>query len=216
MEPTEPVTQTPPRALAQGVGVLLQTVGVLLFLTTCCLCSTSFLWDPILAPDVAVKLAQHPRTALDDPGKAGVALTIITMSAGGLALATFGLGLQADRRRAAIGALFTAGAMTVILLFAGSALWRGDVAVTTRIGHAGVTLIVLIALGFAIAAWRQVRAEPPPDDVDIVPPGTKIPYSFYHEDPPDVRLQRDIDQKRRELDDMERALREQQDDGEAQ
>ena len=87
---------------------------------------------------------------------------------------------------------------------------------TTRIGHAGVTLIVLIALGFAIAAWRQVRAEPPPDDVDIVPPGTKIPYSFYHEDPPDVRLQRDIDQKRRELDDMERALREQQDDGEAQ
>ena len=34
------------RAFAQGTGVLLQTVGGILFLSSCCVCSSAFLWDP--------------------------------------------------------------------------------------------------------------------------------------------------------------------------
>ncbi|MCC6580319.1 MAG: phage holin family protein [Phycisphaeraceae bacterium] len=215
-----PSDTPPPRAFAQGVGLLLQTCGVLMFLTTCCLCASSFLWDPIRSPGEAVdqtprdlqRLSQSPRVIAwrdlaSDPGKNGLMLTIVTMTVGGLALASFGLGLQADRAAASLGAMLSAAAMTLVLLAAGAGLWLGEASPATRLGHGVVFALVAILLAFTIGAWRQVRRQPPPADVDVIPPGTKIPYSFYHDDPPDVRLADEIARRRAQLAEMEEQLR---------
>jgi hypothetical protein len=187
---------------------------MMLFLTTCCVCSTSFLWDPIQSPSQAIEQsAAAPSTMLDDPGRTGHALTIMVATVGGLALAGFGLGLQSDHRRAGAGAVISCLAMLLVLKFAGIGLWMGDATWAVRIWHIVLTIITLIAGGFSLVAWRQVRRQPPPTDVDIVPPGTKIPYSFYHDDPPEVRLQKELDDRRarleqeqRELDEMQKKL----------
>lgn len=205
--PTPDAAQPPPpRAFAQGVGVVLQGAGMMMFFTTCCICSSSFLWDPILTPSEALELANTPQSLMQNPARTGVMLTVVTMTMGGLSLATFGLGLQADRREAALSALITNIAMTLLFLAAGAALWSGDSSWHARIGHGLVTLITLALLGFTMAAWRQVRADPPPKNVDIIPPGAKIPYNFYHDDPPEVRLQKELDQRRAQLDHEQQEL----------
>jgi hypothetical protein len=209
-----PDAPPPPRAFAQGTGVLLQAVGMMLFMTTCCVCSTSFLWDPIQSPSQAIEQSTAaPGDMFRDPGRTGHMLTLMVATVGGLALAGFGLGLQSDHRRAATGALISCAAMLVVLSAAGFGLWMGETTWAVRIWHAVLSLVTVITSGFVITAWRQVRRQPPPDDVDIVPPGTKIPYSFYHDDPPEVRLQKELDgrrarleQEQRELDEMQKKL----------
>jgi hypothetical protein len=134
---------------------------------------------------------------------------------GGLALASFGLGLQAERRRSAWGAVVTAAVMLTALLAAGVALWMGGAPWLVRIWHALLLVLIAILAGFSVAALRQILADPPPAGVDVIPPGAKVPYSFYHDDPPEVRLARDLanrraklDAEREELERMERELRE--------
>jgi hypothetical protein len=197
------------------VGVVLQAVGMMMFLATCCICSTSFLWNPILSPSEAIELTQSSQSKMSTPGdsgRTGVMLTVVTMTMGGLALATFGLGLQSDRREAALWAVITNVAMTLLFIAAGVALWMGDSTWSVRIGHGAVLLISLILLGFTIAALREVRAAPPPADIDIIPQGTKIPYNFYHDDPPEVRLQKELDQRRAQLDHEQQELDQLKDD----
>ena len=202
-----PEVEPAPRAFAQGTGVVLQTVGVILFLITCCVCSLSFVWDPARAPwealtPEAMQTSERPTRlgeALAHPGRAGLMLTIATMSVGGLALAAFGLGLQTDRGLAAWGAAITAAAMLALLVIAGTGLWIGAAPIGVRIGHGVLTLLVIALNGFAFAALRQVRSDPPPANIDVVPPGTKIPYSFYHDDPPEVRMRKELDRRRTQL-----------------
>lgn len=213
----------PPRAFAQGVGLLMQTVGVILFLSTCCVCSTSFLWDPIQTPDPNDIIeqqtpAQRVGAMFDKPGKAGLMLTIVSMTVGGLALASLGLGLQSDHRHAATASVIATATLVAVLATAGAGLWSGESAAGTRIWHAVLSAIMLAMLGFTVAAWREVRRNPPPTDVMTIPPGTKIPYSMYHDDPPEVRLANEIanrrarlDAERAELDRMERELRDKSD-----
>jgi hypothetical protein len=140
-------------------------------------------------------------------------LTVAFSTLGGLALAGFGLGLQADRKRSALGAVVTTIAIEAVLLGAGVALWVGGAPLAAKLLNLFVMLIYAILLAFCIAAYRQVRATPPPENIEVVPPGTKIPYSFYHDDPPEVRLARDIaarqaklDAEQKELDKMQRDL----------
>lgn len=220
-------SSSPPRAFAQGTGVLLQTVGTLLFLSTCCVCSSSFLWDPVPAQSVTLERARQqmqeprsPRWSLGqlrrEPAKAGLAIMVMAMTVGGLALASLGLGLQADRRGAAVGAVATCLILLAVLIAGGAGLWMGQAAIITRIWHGVLLLIVVTLTGFTIRAWLEVRAAPAPLDVDVIPPGTKIPYSFYHDDPPEVRLAREIaerrarlEQEQRDLDKLERDLHDQ-------
>lgn len=164
-----------------------------------------------------MQMIDQPHSLLRHPARTGLMLTVVTMTMGGLALATFGLGLQADRMRAAWGAVITNIAMALLLFAAGAGLWMGDGSWFARTGHGAVLLTTLLLLGFTFAALKQVRAAPPPVDVDIVPPGTKIPYSFYHDDPPEVRLKNELAQRReklerekQELDQMEQDLHDKQ------
>jgi hypothetical protein len=83
---------------------------------------------------------------------------------------------------------------------------------------AAIAFILLLVFGvffaLAIAAWREMRRDPPPAGHEVLPHGTKIPYSWYHDDPPEVRLERELEQRRerlavqqKELDMMEEKLR---------
>lgn len=220
-KPAEPTA--PPRAFAQGTGVLLQAFGVIFLLSTCCVCSLSFLWDPQQSPTLVensptldqTRQASNLSVLMEEPGRLGVMLTIMSTSVAGLALAGFGLGLQAERMRAAWGAAASTIIWLIILVAAGAALWSGESSINAKIWHGLLTLLAVLLSGFAIAALRQVVANPPPADVDILPPDFKIPYSMYHDDPPDVRLEKEIANRRarleaeaRELQQMENSLRE--------
>lgn len=209
-----------PRAFAQGVGLILQTTGALLVMSQCCICSSSFLWDPQRTPDLIDTTAPKPDalTRLGElaanPGKAGLMLTVMGATVGGLGMMGFGLGLQSDRRRSAVGAFWTCLLFTLVMLIAGAGLWIGESSTSARGWQALLMLLGVVLTGFCITAWRQVRANPPPDDIDVIPPGFKIPYSMHHDDPPDVRLAKELANRRarleaeqRELEQLERELK---------
>ena len=42
-----------------------------------------------------------------------------------------------------------------------------------------------------MAALREMRRDPPPRGMEVLPKDYKVPYSHYHEDPPEVRLAAD-------------------------
>jgi hypothetical protein len=46
---------------------------------------------------------------------------------------------------------------------------------------------------------RDVEKNPALTGHDLIPPGTKIPYSHYHDDPPEVRLAAELEQRRQRL-----------------
>jgi hypothetical protein len=209
--PPPPPHSPPPRAFAQGTGWLLQTVGILLFAANCCVCSMTGLWDPVASRsdiihqiDSGRQLGMTVQRLFENPAKAGYMLTVVASTVGGLAMAVLGLGLQADRRRAAAGAMACVGALTAIVLAAGVLLWVGHGPWEARAWNAVLVAVLLVASGFTWQALREVAANPPPANIDIVPAGKKIPYSFYHDDPPEVRLAKELENRRAKLD-VERA-----------
>ena len=167
----------PPRAFAQGTGVLLQAVGMILFLSTCCVCSLAGAWDPVLSRPVVLKqLEEHTKIGLsvtdlpDQPGKAGLMLTVMFMTVGGLALAGFGLGLQSERPHAASAALATNLLMICVLVLAGIGLWIGESSWLTRLWHTMITLVILTTTGFTWIALQEIRANPPPKEIPPADP----------------------------------------------
>jgi hypothetical protein len=217
---------TPPRAFAQGTGLLLQFVGFTLFLSSCCICASTGLWEPVADTGEiteALRTQDHVvvsfSTMFDNPKLLGYTLTAFFSTVGGLALASFGLGMQTDRKWAAAGASVSSVTLVLILLAAGVALWLGEGGWVYRGWHFVLLIVMLLAAAFSIAAWREVRRQPPPSDIDIVKPGVKIPYNFYHDDPPDVRLAKELANRRAQLEAeqadlerMEQALKQRQDD----
>ncbi len=174
----------PPRAFAQGTGVLLQAVGAVLFLSSCCICSSTFLWDPIGSWGLADTSGESAdgveqngtgdiESAGDEPGKFGLMLMVMFSSVGGLAFMVFGLGMQSEKRRAGWGAAVTNVLLVAVLLVAGVGLWwglvRGTVSIFTVGWHAIVTLAIAVLLCFTLPALRQVLKYPPPDVLNTVP-----------------------------------------------
>jgi hypothetical protein len=116
-----------------------------------------------------------------------------------VALAGIGLGLQAQRRFSAI-----AGALLSLI---GWIFWIVQTVFVVQFIHSWTLILiaVLLALIFAamlglscVAAIEMFR-NPPPAGQDILPEGYKIPYSHYHEDPPEVRLERELAERRQRL-----------------
>lgn len=120
------------------------------------------------------------RKMLAEPGRAGVSIMVVFSTVCGLALAGFGLGLQADKPRAGIGAVISASAWLLSLVVAGVCLWIGQASWFARGTNAGFVVIALIVLAFTVAAWREVRANPPPPGLEILPPGFEIPKYGRH------------------------------------
>ncbi len=166
---TPPPTAPPARAFAQGTGVVLQIVGVVMFLLSGCVCATSGLWDPVPSRGQVYEQLDQGQTfnsqvtdLIDRPAAAGAMITVMFATVGGLALAGFGLGLQSDQPRAAWGAMITAGVLLGALVLAGAGLWIGHASWAARLWHGGLTLCVTVVVIFVALALQQVRADPPP------------------------------------------------------
>jgi hypothetical protein len=185
----------PPRAFTQGLGVVFQVSGCVLFLAAMFVCCGSSL--------LSKEWAEH--TDLTKIGwtnySAQRALTIC-VAAGvffGVALAAVGLGMQAEHRRAAMmGVILTLAGVTFWLvhtIFAAAAA-RSEFA-TILAGGLAVAFIALLVL--AVAAAREMERNPPKMGHEVLPAGYKIPYSHYHDDPPEVRLAAELQQRRERL-----------------
>ena len=44
-----------------------------------------------------------------------------------------------------------------------------------------------------------MHKNPPQPGHEVLPPGYKVPYSWYHQDPPEVRLAKELEQRRERL-----------------
>lgn len=214
---TAAVAVPPPRAFVQGVGVVLQGLGVLLFITNCCVCSLAGLWDPNLTSGEArqvmierPEVIASPPSLLSDPGRAGAAITLLAATVGGLALAALGLGMQADRPRPAYGAAAVHVVLVLVLIAAGVGLWRGQASVAFRAWHLLLIAACGMALPFTLVALRQVIAQPPPPVDDTLPPGFDVRDVLAGEKPSRLKvaeLRARLEVQQRELDRLERELR---------
>lgn len=178
----------PVRAFAQGTGILLQVVGVTLFLTTCCVCSSAWVWDPIYTTgemerqinEENVQPIPTLRTMFKDPGTAGFSLMVAFSTVGGLAMAVFGLGLQADKPKAAIASVVTVGLWIIVLLGSGICLWIGDGSIAARIWNFLLFALACVLMCFTVTALKQIRKNPPPLGMDILPADWEPPKRMRH------------------------------------
>ncbi|MDX1682152.1 MAG: hypothetical protein R3336_03430 [Phycisphaeraceae bacterium] len=205
METSEPLTDDtpPPRALAQGTGLLMQVVGVIFFLTGCCVCSISGSWDPVLTRGEVYERLEENRnitiTLTDlrkNPGRTGVLLSVIGTGLGGLAMAGFGLGLQSDRRHTAPWAFVSAAGTLVLLSIGAAGLWSGtaigppwvlnlpgrlEVSISpiwiARLVNGLMLAVTALLTILTVLAWREHRQNPPPAGPQVLPP------DFDYEDP---------------------------------
>ncbi|MGH7176537.1 MAG: hypothetical protein ACREJC_04070, partial [Tepidisphaeraceae bacterium] len=178
----------PPRAFTQGVGTVYQFVGVTLFLASMFVCCASGL----LSKDTATRrdltrVGWRMGDATAEPvysAQRAITISLVLSVFFGMALAGLGLGLQAQARLAAPIA-------TVLTLFA-TAFWVTQVAffsmVLGSVVLVGVSAALALLMGamcaLASGAWRDMRRDPPPESLAILPRDYKIPYSHMHPDPP--------------------------------
>jgi len=110
-----------------------------------------------------------------------------------------GLGLQAQRRLAPWAGVAVCAAAVVFwgvhTVFAAQKLRSVTL---TAVGFVLFSLFSVLT-GLAVAALREMRRTPPPAGLEILPADYKVPYSHLHEDPPEVRLARELEQRRERL-----------------
>jgi lysylphosphatidylglycerol synthetase-like protein (DUF2156 family) len=209
-EPLPQPVAAPPRAFSQGVGTLFQTVGGLIFLVFTFFCCGSAL--------TSKEWATHPareKVGWGSVSGSGRALysakdwMTATVAAGvilGLAAAGLGLGLQADKRRAAVAA--------VALTLLGLAFWI----VQGVFAAQAMRSIVLCALCFALAAVftllcvlaigaaGELAKNPPSIGQEVLPADYQEPFSHLHQDSPEVRIANEIAQRRQKLEVQQKEL----------
>jgi uncharacterized membrane protein YedE/YeeE len=117
----------------------------------------------------------------------------------GIACAAIGLGLQAEHRSSPAGAVIvTAVASLFFLAHAAFAIaYIRSVLIVVLLLAAAIAFPSLFVL--ALGAAREMRRNPPPPGHEVLPTEYKIPYSHYHDDPPEVRLAAELDQRRQRL-----------------
>jgi hypothetical protein len=203
-EPDKPTVPPPPppRAFTQGVGTVFQVVGSIMFLALATVCCGSSLLSKSTAerPDL-MRIGWGQRSGGEVVYSAQRAISVGMFVGVGLsaAVASVGLGLQATHRSAAVGGVVVTafGLVFWIVHLAFAARVMGSVLLPVIAGGFVVLYAVLFALG--VAAWREMRRHPPPAGHEVLPEGYKVPYSWYHEDPPEVRLARELEQRRERL-----------------
>ena len=183
---------------------MFQVVGVSLFVASMFVCCGSGL----ISKDVAQR---HDLTqigwVLGTPARAtwfysaqrAISLSVTLAVFFGLALAGIGLGLQAQRPFAPYAGVAVCGFALVF--------WCTQTVFAVQKLHS----VMLAAVGFALFslfgvltllaafALREMRRTPPPADLEILPADYKVPYSHLHDDPPEVRLARELEQRRERL-----------------
>jgi lysylphosphatidylglycerol synthetase-like protein (DUF2156 family) len=128
-----------------------------------------------------------------------ISLSVVLAVFFGLALAGIGLGLQAQRRLAPWAG---AGVCGFAVVFWGvQAVFAAHKLRSVTLAALAFLLFALFGAltGLAMGALRDMRRTPPPRDFEILPADYKVPYSHLHEDPPEVRLARELEQRRERL-----------------
>jgi hypothetical protein len=202
-EQTPPSPTPPPRAFTQGVGTVYQFVGVILLVAAMLICCGSSLFSKNVAErrDLMVVgwTLSLPTGTVFYSAQMAIIVSLLLAVFFGIALAGIGLGLQAENRPAANYA-------AAVSLFA-TAFWAVQaVFLWQNLRSIGLTLLAgALCLGFAglaglaMTAVREMRRNPPPPGHEILPADYKVPYSHMHQDPPEVRLARDLEQRRERL-----------------
>lgn len=194
-QPAETPPGPPPRAFTQGLGIVFQTAGVILFLSFFTLCCLSGL----------LSMNTATQTGLEGVGFRGytaqraVSICVVIGVFLGIALAGIGLGLQAERRAAPLmGSIINGfGAMFWIAHAIFFAVTARSVGLSGACGLIGMIFTCLLVL--TILAMREMRRTPPPPGAEILPADYKVPYSHLHEDPPEVRLANELENRRQRL-----------------
>lgn len=194
-QPTKPLQiDPPPRAFGQGVGTVFQFVGVILFVCSMFVCCGSSLMSKESATQTSLThLAWGGYSA-----QKAITVSLVASVFFGLALAAIGLGLQAQNRQsprwAVLAVSLAIGFWIVHLaLFIHLRLWLMGVL------SGGMCVLFVPMLVLAIGAWREMRRNPTPAGFELLPSEYKVPYSHMHDDPPEVRLERELDQRRQRL-----------------
>ena len=108
------------------------------------------------------------------------------------------------------------------LLWSCVVLFAARVMGSVLLSIVAVGLVVLFGVLFALAvgAMREMKRDPPPAGHEVLPEGYKVPYSWYHDDPPEVRLAKELEQRRerlavqqKELEMLEERLRKRREEG---
>jgi hypothetical protein len=201
-DPTSHPTPPPPRAFTQGVGTVFQVIGGTMFLILATVCCGSSLLSKNTAERHDLTRIGWGRSAGGGVAYSAQRAISVGMFVGvglSVGVASVGLGLQATRRSAAVGG--------VVVTLCGLAFWvvhavfaagvMGSIVLSIIAGGMVVIYAVLFALG--VAAWREMRRDPPPAGHEVLPEGYKVPYSWYHDDPPEVRLAKELEQRRERL-----------------
>jgi hypothetical protein len=183
------------------VGTLFQFVGVVLFLAfffACCgsaLCSREWAvqpgWEQIGWRDGGGRVVFSAARAITLAVSVGVLL--------GLALAGIGLGLQAEKRPAPwLGLVVTAFGALFWLVQAAFAARQLHSVVLSVIG-AGLGVVFALLFGLTVAAAREMVKNPPPRGQDLLPADYREPFSHLSDDAPEVRLAREVAQRKAKL-----------------
>lgn len=185
----------PPRAFTQGVGTVFQFAGVMLFLGFFFVCCFSGL----LSKETATQthLAEVGWGAYTAQRAISIGMAVGVML--GIALAAIGLGLQAQRRRAPAFAVVACAFAVVFWLFHAILFAQAarSILLTALAAALGGVFVVLLLL--AIGSSREMQRNPTPAGFEILPADYKVPYSHLHEDPPEVRLARELEERRQRL-----------------
>jgi hypothetical protein len=186
---------SPPRAFTQGVGTVFQFVGVTMFLAFFSVCCLSGL--------LSRESATH--TDLTTVGwgsysaQRAISISLIVGIVLSMAVAGLGLGMQAERRASAT--------MAVVVAAFGSLFWLIHAIFFATVMHSIVltllafifAVVFTILFGLAIVGWRQMLASPPPAEFELLPADYKTPHSHLEDDPPEVRLARELEERKRKL-----------------
>lgn len=190
-----PPDQPPPRAFTQGVGTVFQFAGVLMFLAfffACC-------FSALLSKETAMRSDLNSTGWGHYTGQRALSIAMVIGVGLGLALAAIGLGLQAQRRRSPLFAVVTTAFGILFWLF--HALFFAFALRSILLSLICFGLLAVFGLLFVLAmnARREMLKNPPPPDFEILPPDYKVPYSHLHQDPPEVRLAKELESRRQKL-----------------
>jgi hypothetical protein len=214
-----PEPETPPRAFTQGVGTVFQFTGVTLFIVMMFICCSSALIskDKAESKDFT-RIGWHlPADPPDQPTFSAQKAIAIAVPAGvllGLGAATLGLGLQAENRLSPFGAVLLTGIGLTFWLLETIFAITAMSSILLSFFAAVLTLTFAALFALALASLLEMTRQPPAVGHELLPTDYQIPYSYLHQDPPEIRLAKELNQRRqklaieqKELEQLERRLK---------
>lgn len=184
--PEPPPTPSLPRAFTRGSGAVFQVVGAILAFGSCCWWSFGGPAGGRLVTDGDPRSFAQVVRAADAPqiwAMAGVCAAFT----GGMALAALGLGLQAERRGAAVAASWVAGLSAVFWIAHFLAALFSDQTIGRLLWTIIMALVWTACLVLALVSADELRRLPPPPDLGRAPPDLRPDRLVDSELPDDLK-----------------------------